>query len=751
MPRVRPWMIDRPRIFRVLAAGEGSGLTLVAAPAGYGKTTAVRAWCAAERARIAWVTLDAADNDPTILWRYAGAALNRAGGSRLDPPLASIDSQEAPVEDVIDEAMNRIAGLGERVVLVLDELQYVTARASVSSLEYAVRHLPPNARMILLTRVNPSLPLSYLRGSGVLTELRASDLAFTVDEAHELVVGRYRIALGRSDIEVLHARTEGWPAALVLAALWLDSVEDPSRGVRAFGGDHRFLVDYLSREVLGLLDADKRSFLLRTSVLGQFTVELCDSVLRRADSASMLDELERFNLFVIRLEHGGWFQLHPLLAEFARLQLSSSDPHAAVELRRRAADWLRTAGRPVEAAAHASAIGDQALVAEIVTESQLSLTHGDGARTLLRFVQTRSTEQLCEHPQLLVSAATAAVMLGKRAIERRRLLQLADRAKERFPDRFPPHLVAIATTVRAAALDDGVAQAVRQGREAVDLATEHADDILVSALAVHARALYLSGDLDGAWLAALRAVERADAEQHTPGHTFARSTLALVAADRGWLGSARTHASKAKAIVSAAGNSRGWPGANASIALGCVLERERHFADAERELIHAERFFADEVATVHHAWLLVLLARVRCRRGHLDGAEATLQSAWEAIAQQADAGRVPALAAAVDGELKRARERAGRGEMLDLPSNAELAVLRLLSTDLSSREIGAELFISPNTVRSHTRALYRKLGVNSRSAAVAGGRARRRLRALRANAITHMSYRVSEDGIARMR
>lgn len=719
MPRVRPRMIDRPRIFRALAAGEGSGLTLVAAPAGYGKTTAVRAWCAAERARIAWVTLDAADNDPTILWRYVGTALDRAGGGHLDLPPASIDAQEGPVEDVIDEAMNRIARSAERVVLVLDELQYVTGKASVGSLEYAVRHLPPNARMVLLTRVNPSLPLSYLRGSGALDELRASDLAFTVDEAYELLVRRYRLALGRSDVELLHARTEGWPAALVLAALWLDSVEDPSRGVRAFGGDHRFLVDYLSREVLGLLDADKRSFLLRTSVLGHFTVELCDSVLRRADSASMLDELERFNLFVIRLERGGWFQLHPLLAEFARVQLSSSDPHAAVELRRRAADWLRTAGRPVEAAAHASAIGDQALVCEIVTESQFSLIRGDGARTLLRFVQTRSDEQLCEHPELLVSAATAAVMLGKRAIERRRLLQLADRVKERFPDRFPPYLEAVAMTVRAAAVDDGVARAVRQGRKAVDLATEHAEDVLVGALAAHARALYLSGDLDGAWSAALHAVERSDAEQHTPGHTFARSTLALVAADRGWLESARTHASKAKAIVSAAATSRGWPGANASIALGCVLERERHLADAERELVHAEHFFADEVATVHHAWLLMLLARVRCQRGHLDDAETALQLAWEAIAQQADVGRVPALAAAVDGELELARGRASKGEMLDLPSNAELAVLRLLPTDLSTREIGAELFISPNTVRSHTRALYRKLGVNSRSAAVA--------------------------------
>lgn len=716
VPRVRPRMIDRPRIFSRLTGEEGSALTLVAAPAGYGKTSAVRAWCAVERARVAWVTLDAGDNDPSVLWRYIGVAVNRAEGGRLDPSLGGLSAQNGPIEDIIDEAMNQIARVGERLVLVLDEMQHVTDRASLGSLEYAIQHLPPNARLVVLTRVDPNLPLSHLRANGGLAELRAGELAFTVDEAHELLVGRYRIALERSDVELLHARTEGWPAALLLAALWLGSIEDPSRSVRAFGGDHRFLVDYLSREVLGLLDADQRLFLLRASVLGHFTAELCDDLFGRSDSESVLAELERFNLFVVRLGHGGWFQIHPLLAEFARVQLSSEE---AVDLHRRAADWLRAAGRPVEAAEHASAIGDEDLVTEIVTESHLAMIRSGGARTLLQFVQTRSDQQLCEHPELLVSAAVAAVMLGKRTIERRRLLKLADRAKERFTDRFQPYVATVATTVRAAAVDGGVGQAVLQGREAVNLASEHAEDLLVSALAAYARALYLADDCDGAWLAAMRAVEHPDAEQRIPGHVLARSTLALIAAEHNWHESARTHASKTKALVGSMGNSRSWLGANAAVAQACVLECEHNLADAERELIHAEHFFADEVATVHHAWALVMLARVRCRRGHLDGAGTTLNSAWEAIAQQADTGKVPMLATAVDGELERARGRASTGEILNLPSDAELAVLRLLSSDLSTREIGEKLFVSPNTVRSHTRALYRKLGVNSRSDAVA--------------------------------
>jgi LuxR family maltose regulon positive regulatory protein len=160
-------------------------------------------------------------------------------------------------------------------------------------------------------------------------------------------------------------------------------------------------------------------------------------------------------------------------------------------------------------------------------------------------------------------------------------------------------------------------------------------------------------------------------------------------------------------------------GANASAALGQVLAEEGNLIEAERELAQAEHFFRDEVATVHHAWILVLLARVRCRRGHLEGAEAALHSARESIAELADAGRAPTLAFEVEREIEQAKGRAEGGELLKAPSEAELAVLRLLASDLSARQIGEELFLSANTVRSHTRSIYRKLGVNSRADAVA--------------------------------
>jgi LuxR family maltose regulon positive regulatory protein len=628
-----------------------------------------------------------------------------------------------PLEAPIDELMNGIAALGAPFVVVLDDAHSVTDAESLASIGYALEHLPPTARIVLLTRVDPVLPLARLRGRGDLVELRAHELAFTLPEARELLLDRAGLRLAEDELELLHARTEGWPAALSLAALWLRGVDDTSRAVRAFGGDHRFVADFLTEEVLGTLTDELLSFLLRASVLGRLTADLCDAVLERADSASVLAELERSNLFVARLEHGGWYRVHPLVAEYAGFQLASREPAAPAEIHRRAAEWLRACGLPTEAVEHAAAAGDHELVAELLVEHHLALIRSGRARTLVRWARALPEVYVMRRPELAVAAATAATMIGRQAVERRRLLQLADRARERHPDSVSPYAEAVGAMVRAAAVDGDVAEAVEDGRRAVELARAGADEVLVAALAAHARALYLAGDLAAAGKAALGAVEHPDAEARGPGHAFARSTLALVAAERGRLAPARAHADAAKAIVGTAGTSRSWLGAQASAALGAVLAGEGRLADAERELSVAERFFEDQVASIHHAWVLVLLTRVRCRRGRLDEAGATLRRALGELGELSDAGRVGALAAEAQAELQELQARAGGGELVDGPTEADLAVLLRLDSDLTSRQIAVELFLSPNTVRSHIKALYRKLGVGSRADAVARARA----------------------------
>ena len=719
-PRLRAGLLERARIVHALDAAETAALTLVAAPAGYGKTTAVRAWCASRGAPVAWVTLDAGDDDAIRLWTYVASAVDRVREGLGRGALHRLRIPDTSLDAVVDELTNGIAAFGRELVIVLDELESVTDAEGLGSLDRAVARLPSNARLVLVTRSDPPLSLARLRVRGELVELRASELAFTASEARALVGARANVQLDDAELEMLIERTEGWPAALELVALWLRDAEDAGQVVREFTGDHRVVAAFLSHEVLGALDDDLRSFLLRASVLGRFTSQLCDAVLARTDSTAVLAALERSNLFVSRLEHGGWYRVHPLFAEFARFQLALDAPDEAAALHQAAAEWFVQHGFPVDAAVHAAAAGDVGLVARLLVRSHLALMRGGSAATLLHWVRSLPDEQILEHPELAGAAAIAAAMLGHRTVERHRFLRLADRSLAERPERSTTYSRAVAETARASSVDgQHIEEAVESGRLAVELSERGADEALVAALGGYARALYFAGDLDGAWRAAMRAVEHPDAEHRPPGHAFARSTLAFVAADRGRLDSARVHAEKARAIMGGVGTSRSWLGANASAALGLVHLESGRLIEAERELASAEHFFVDEVASVHHAWLLLLLGRARCRRGRLEAAERALHFAAGEIDELGGPPTVAALAAALAEELAEARRRTGDGEPGELPSKAELAVLRLLASDLSTRQIGTQLFLSPNTVRSHTRAIYRKLGVNARVDAVA--------------------------------
>ena len=364
-------------------SGRDASLTLVAAPAGYGKTTAARAWCASLDAALAWVTLDAGDNDPVVLWRYVATAVDRVSSGLGRDALRRLSVAGGQVEAAIDELMNGVAALGSELVVVLDDLHEVTDEESLSSIDYAVGHLPANLHLVLLTRVDPALSLARLRaadaaGRGSCSRARVHDRR-GARAARGSRSSRARCGGDR------HARgaDRGLARGLVLAWLWLGTVEDPARAVRAFGGDNRFVADYLSSEVLAALDEEERAFLHGAAVLGEFTAELCDAVLDRSDSAARLAELERSNLFVSRLERGGWFRIHSLFAEYARTQLASVDPGAPTLIHRRAAVWLRSHGLAVEAVRHAAAAGDHELVAELMVEYHLPLIRGgagpDGA------------------------------------------------------------------------------------------------------------------------------------------------------------------------------------------------------------------------------------------------------------------------------------------------------------------------------------------------------------------------------------
>jgi ATP/maltotriose-dependent transcriptional regulator MalT len=717
-PRQRSGTVPRARLHRAFEAADGAALTLLAAPTGYGKTTAVRAWCESEERPVAWVTLDAGDNDPVRLWTYVASAIDRIRDGLGRPALQRLRLAGVSLESVVDELVNGITSYSAPMVLVLDDLQAVVDPACMASIEYAVERMPANARLLAITRIDPAIRLARMRGRGGLAELRVAELAFTVSEARELLVEREGLALTDADVAALVEHTEGWPAGLYLAALWLRSLDDPSSGVREFAGHQRQVAEYLGSEVLDALDSDVRSFLMRSAVLGRFTAELCDAVLGRTDSASMLAELEHSNLFLVPLDgRGTWFRYHALFSELLELQLAGIEPAAELEIHRRASAWFRERGLFVESAEHAAAGQDHGRVAELLAENHLILLRSGLSATLLRWIGNLPEEQLLEYPILPVVAAVAAGLTGRPAVERRRFLAIGERAKAEHPERLTPYHEAAAEMTRAVWMDGDVAEAIRHGRRAEALAGKGAGEIYVAAVAGLAGALYFAGEIEEAAEAAQRAVRHSDAERQNLGRVEALSILALVAAESGRLTAARSHADEARKVARDSGLLRSWVGGTVSLAQAMVLAGEGKLREAEQEAEYAVQIRRALETSVAHAWALILLASIRARRGRLRQAEKTLDVARDMLAELPDPGRLPAMADEVATFLAQTRAEADGGPVRDPLSPAELEILRLLATDLSQREIGMTLYLSLNTVKTHTRSVYRKLRVSSREAA----------------------------------
>ena len=429
------------------------------------------------------MTLDAGDNDPGLLWRYVATAVDRVRSGLGRGALRRLGVAGSPVEVVVDELMNGAAAFGSELVVVLDNLQTVTSKESLSSIDYALAHLAANVRIVLVTRVDPVLRLARLRAAGGLTEVRAADLAFNAAEANELLTVLGDLDLGAEEVDLLVDRTEGWPAALVLAWLWLRTVVAPARAVRAFGGDHRFVADYLSSEVLGALGEDDRAFLHAAAVLGEFTADLCDGVLDRTDSAARLADLEHSNLFISRLERGGWFRIHSLFAEYARHQLASLDPSEPARIHRRAAEWLRSRGLPLEAIVHAAAAGDHELVTRLLVEVSPA---SDQRRR--RPDAAGLGADAAGRPHRRASGARGGGRDGRDA--RRRKARSSSAGSCSWPTRLArgrraradAYVDTAVRLVRAVTIDGGVRQAVLDGQRAVELAAAGADEILTAAL-----------------------------------------------------------------------------------------------------------------------------------------------------------------------------------------------------------------------------------------------------------------------------
>jgi LuxR family maltose regulon positive regulatory protein len=701
--------------------GEGSPLTVLDAGAGYGKTTLVRSWSAERRDAVIWVTLDAADDDPVRLWTHLATAVERLGEGLGRAALLALGVRGAVIETAVDELMNGLAAYGRPVAIVLDDLHAVKSDMSVRSIGHAIERLPENARLLASTRSDPAIGLARQRARRALTEVRARELAFTVDEASELVL-REGIEMAIGSVDVLVERTEGWPAGLYLAALWLRGLDNPDEGVRAFAGSARQVGDYLTDEVLSALAPRTREFLLQTSVLGRFTPELCDALLGREGSAALLAELSRSNMFLVPLDvRGEWYRYHHLFGEVLQLELGHD---AARELRRRAAGWCRAQGLVEDAIEYAAAAGDAEMVAAMLVDHHLEFIWGGRLAQFVGWIRWLPRELLVSHPVLPASGAAAAALLARPEVEVQQLLAVAERARLERPQLWSPYVEAAVEVTRAEMIQGGdVGEAVKHARRAVAAAREGADVLSVGVLASLAQALFFSGDLDEMRRIALEAVERPDAPAVTDGYVGALGLLALLDAEQRRPDSAEAWARQAIAFARQRFQADSWVASLAHLGLALACAATGRLDEAEREALRGEQLRRSPQPTVGHAHALLVLAQVRVARSRLARAAGDLQRAQRTIAAFPDPGRLPAIAAAVEQSLAAARANRADHDPTERPSPAELAVLRGLAAGLSRREIGSDLYISLNTVKTHTRELYRKLGATSQEEAVARGEA----------------------------
>jgi LuxR family transcriptional regulator, maltose regulon positive regulatory protein len=694
MPVSRRALVDR------LVGERPRRLTLVDAPPGWGKTTLLAEWVADSREarRFAWFTVDPSDNDAVRFWAYAIAALRSvvpAIGARAEASLGV--SGTDPRDIVLPELINELAADDVELVLVLEDYHLVENPEIHAAVAFLIEHMPATLEVAIATRIDPPLPLARMRARGELLELRAAQLAFSRDETDVLLSGVLGEQLPAEHLDLLIARTEGWAAGLYLAALSLAGRTDRRGFVEELVVGDRHIVDYLGGEVLDGLDDDTRSFLLETSILDRLSGPLCDAVTGRADSTRRLEEIERANLFLVPLgERRGWYRYHHLFGELLRQELLHLRPAAVSDLHRRAVAWLAGEGSIDDAIRHAS-VCDQALAAELVVEHWRSAFNRGELTTVDRWLDGLPEATVSGEPDLALARAWVAMDRG-RAREAERWLASATRGGS-----------GEATVLHAVLCFKlgKVTHAQRIARDALGVAEADAPLGLPVANCILGISGYYLGELEAAADALDEAVRLCVRGENALARIYALGYLALVRIAQDDLVSARSAVDEAFGLASG-------PPLTEHFVLATALLADARLSPDEKQLEQA-------LALARRGAAPIEIAAVQLALGELLRDPATLLDARTTLADCEDAGRLPGLIEQAELALRGRRPGARRRIAGDL-SDRELAVLRLMPSDSSLREIAQSLYLSQNTIKTHTRSIYRKLGATSREQAVVRGR-----------------------------
>src|SRR5215471_6450350 len=423
MPPVRSDLVARPRLVNQLSLSIQGPLTIIAAPAGFGKTTLLSSWLEQASLRAAWLSLEQDDDDLTRFWSYVFAAVSRVHQGLEASALAllqgSAPQQLPPIETVLTVWINGLAALSHEVMLILDDYHVITAPSIHRSLTYLIDHLPPRLHLVIATRADPPLPLARLRTRGHLTEIRSADLRFTPKETSSFLISTLGLNLSGEDIAALEARTEGWIAGLQLAGLSMQGRHDIPAFLKAFTGSQRYIIDYLTEEVLARQPTFVQTFLLQTSILERLEGSLCEAVMGKyygeASGQEVLEQIEQANLFLVPLDdERQWYRYHQLFSEALRHRLQRTHPTLVPELHLRASAWYEKLGLAHDAVYHALAASDFVQAARLIEHTFMnSFVRRGEIATLQRWAAALPDELVRSSIELSILRAWLLFSSGK--------------------------------------------------------------------------------------------------------------------------------------------------------------------------------------------------------------------------------------------------------------------------------------------------------------------------------------------------
>jgi LuxR family maltose regulon positive regulatory protein len=690
-------------------------LISIVAPAGYGKTTVLTQWANMKQPRVAWLSVDRGDNDPTVLLTYLAAAVDRV--ERIDQSVFRALVGPGAGTTLVPLFVAALKSMTDPIAIVLDNLEAVTSIDILDLIAELAVSLPERNQLAIASRDLPPLPLAKLRSQGRIVEIGVDDLAMDRLEASSLL-NEAGVELSATDLNELIVHTEGWPVGLYLAALAMNAGSPRSEAAFSFTGDDRFMGDYLRSELLDRVSRAEVSFLTRTSILDRMCGPLCDATLDAQGSNAQLEELHGRNLLVVPLDRRRqWYRYHQLFRELLRDELSRREPDLIPTLHERAAVWCVQNGRPETAIEHAQAAGDADFVARLVLEWMQPVWASGRVDTVLGWLEWLEDRPWAEHYSVIAAhGACILAQLGRPgAVERWAAAAEKTAATGILPSGDTAE--GVLPFMRAALCQHGVSQTRTDARAALDglsAASPHRWAM------VHTEGIsYLSeGDAVKADSLLAHAAHVADESTTPPAVALTLAERGIAAVERDDWAAAETLADQALALISNDQFDGYWTsalvyafGARMAAHRGDLTKSREYAAKAAR--LRPLLTYALPVVSVQ---ALLELGRAYRALNDLGGARAVVRQAQDILEQRPDLGILPQRAAELRAELGTSDLPAGGASTL---TSAELRLLPFLSTHLTLSEISERLHVSRNTVKTQVGSIYRKFGVGSRSEALA--------------------------------